>query len=212
MTFHDDLKEILPRLRRHALALTRNRDAMEDLVQDTVVRALAAQDSFTPGTNFAAWIHKILRNEFISKIRKNRNTVPLDDMVAERIAVPESHEDRLVLRELITAIDKLPAAQREALLLSTLSDMNHDQIADVMGCRSGTVKSRISRARRQLHIDLMGTSVADEPQALATKSADDLAIDDGGIQEAPGESDAVSSGIGLEAPEHGTSDGRALRF
>ena len=84
MSFHDDLKEILPRLRRHALALTRNRDSMEDLVQDTVVRALAAQDSFTPGTNFAAWIHKILRNEFISKIRKNRNTVPLDAMVAER--------------------------------------------------------------------------------------------------------------------------------
>ncbi len=206
MSFHDDLKEILPRLRRHALALTRNRDSMEDLVQDTVVRALAAQDSFTPGTNFAAWIHKILRNEFISKIRKNRNVVPLDDMVAERIAVPESHEDRLVLRELITAIDRLPSAQREALLLSTLSDMNHDQIADVMGCRSGTVKSRISRARRQLHTDLMGTSVADEPQVLATKGADDLVIDD-----AVGEPDVGSAGIGLEAPERGASDGRTLR-
>lgn len=206
MSFHDDLKDILPRLRRHALSLTRNRDSMEDLVQDTVVRALAAQDSFTPGTNFAAWIHKILRNEFISKIRKNRNIVPLDDMVAERIAVPESHEDRLVLRELITAIDNLPAAQREALLLSTLSDLNHDQIAEVMGCRSGTVKSRISRARRQLHTDLMGTSVADEPQALATKAAGDLAADEG-----PDAPDMGAPTVGLDAPDRGVADGRTLR-
>ena len=210
MSFHDDLKEILPRLRRHALALTRNRDSMEDLVQDTVVRALAAQNSFTPGTNFAAWIHKILRNEFISKIRKNRNIVPLDDMVAERIAVPESHEDRLVLRELITAIDRLPAPQREALLLSTLSDLNHDQIADVMGCRSGTVKSRISRARRQLHIDLMGTSVADEPQTLATLDADERVVEDTSDDAVVGGLDAdAGGGAGLEAP--GDSGGRALR-
>lgn len=177
MTFHDDLKAILPRLRRHALALTRNRDAMEDLVQDTVVRALAAQDSFTPGTNFAAWIHKILRNEFISKVRKNRQVVPLDEVVAERIAVPESHEDRLVLRELIAAIDRLPETQREALLLSTLSELNHDQIAEVMGCRSGTVKSRISRARRQLHSDLLGTAIGDAPSATAELGAAEDAAD-----------------------------------
>lgn len=177
MTFHDDLKAILPRLRRHALALTRNRDAMEDLVQDTVVRALAAQDSFTPGTNFAAWIHKILRNEFISKVRKNRQVVPLDEVVAERIAVPESHEDRLVLRELIAAIDRLPETQREALLLSTLSELNHDQIAEVMGCRSGTVKSRISRARRQLHSDLLGTAIGDAPSTTAELGAAEDAAD-----------------------------------
>jgi len=164
MSFHEDLKAILPQLRRHGLALARNRSAMEDLVQDTVVRALAAQDSFQPGTNFAAWMHKILRNEFISGIRKRRNTVPLDDVVAGRLAVAESHDDRLVLRELVAAMDRLPAAQREALLLSTLSELNHDQIADVMGCRSGTVKSRISRARRQLQIDLMGVAAGDAVQ------------------------------------------------
>ena len=163
MSFHDDLKAILPQLNRHALALTRNRHAMEDLVQDTVVRALAAADSFQPGTNFAAWMHKILRNEFISGIRKKRDLVPLD-VVAGHVAVAESQEQRLVLRELLGAMDRLPAAQREALLLSTLSDLNHDQIADVMGCRTGTVKSRISRARRQLHDELMGAP-ADEVRA-----------------------------------------------
>ncbi|MCC6471034.1 MAG: sigma-70 family RNA polymerase sigma factor [Alphaproteobacteria bacterium] len=170
MSFHDDLKAILPQLRRHALALTRNRHGMEDLVQDTVVRALAAQTSFQPGTNFAAWMHKILRNEFISGIRKKRDTVPLDDVVAKRIAVAESHDDRLVLRELVGAIDRLPVAQREALLLSTLSELNHDQIADVMGCRTGTVKSRISRARRQLHEDLLGVSASDVPAPEARRS------------------------------------------
>ena len=167
MTFHEDLKAILPQLNRHALALTRNRHAMEDLVQDTVVRALAAQDSFQPGTNFAAWIHKILRNEFISGIRKKRDVVPLSDVVAQRIAVAESHDHRLVIRELVVAMDKLPEAQREALLLSTLSELTHDQIADVMGCRTGTVKSRISRARRQLHDELIGVSAGESAEAAA---------------------------------------------
>lgn len=161
MSFHDDLRAVLPRLRRHGLALTRNRHAMEDLVHDTVVRALAAQNTFQPGTNFPAWIHRILRNEFISGARKARHIVPLDDLMVERISVAESQGDRLVARELIGAIDRLPAAQREALLLSALSELNYDQIAATMACRPGTVKSRISRARRQLNCDLMGVAVGD---------------------------------------------------
>ena len=68
--FHSQLIPLLPRLRVQALALTRNRAAAEDLVQDAVANALAAQDSFTPGTNFAAWMHRILRNRFISTLRK----------------------------------------------------------------------------------------------------------------------------------------------
>jgi len=160
MSFHDDLIAMLPRLRRHAMSLTRDRHAMEDLVQNAVVRALNAQDSFQPGTNFAGWMHKILRNEFISGLRKTRNTVALDDLAAERAATAETHEDHLVVRELEVALDKLPAAQREAVMLATLSELSHEQIAEVMGCRVGTVKSRICRARRQLQAYLLGEEVA----------------------------------------------------
>jgi RNA polymerase sigma-70 factor (ECF subfamily) len=177
MSFHDDLIGMLPRLRRHAMSLTRDRHAMEDLVQNAVVRALNAQDSFQPGTNFAGWMHKILRNEFISGLRKTRNTVALDDLAAERAATAETHEDHLVVRELEVALDKLPPAQREAVMLATLSELSHEQIAEVMGCRVGTVKSRICRARRQLQAYLMGEEIvvtaADESVADGEESVVD---------------------------------------
>jgi len=86
---------------------------------------------------------------------------PLDGIDEARIAVPAPQEDRLVMRELVAAIDRLPAPQREALLLSTMSDMTHDQIAEIMNCRAGTVKSRISRARSQLHLELTGVALGD---------------------------------------------------
>lgn len=175
MSFHDDLIAMLPRLRRHAMSLARDRHAMEDLVQNAVVRALNAQDSFQPGTNFAGWMHKILRNEFISGLRKTRNTVALDDLAAERAATAETHEDHLVVRELEVALDRLPPAQREAVMLATLSELSHEQIAEVMGCRVGTVKSRICRARRQLQSYLLGEVVeapaADEAAATTTGRA-----------------------------------------
>jgi RNA polymerase sigma-70 factor, ECF subfamily len=160
--FHDNLKANLPRLRRYGFALTHNHHAMEDLVQATVLRALAAQASFQPGTNFGGWIHVILRNEFISAMRKNRMAVPLDGVVDELVEVAPSHEDRLMVRELAGALDRLPRNQRDAILLSTLRGMSHVQIAEVMGCRIGTIKSRICRARDTLHESLMGVAVGDE--------------------------------------------------
>jgi len=160
--FDDDLKAILPRLRRHGLALTRNHHAMEDLVQETVMRALAAQESFQPGTNFGGWMNTILRNEFVSGIRRTRPVVPLDDVADEFVAVAPSHDDRLMVRELAVAMNRLPPGQREVILLSALTELNHAQIGEVVGCRPGTVKSRISRARSQLHDDLMGVAMSDE--------------------------------------------------
>ncbi len=75
--FHDQLLAILPKLRIQALALTRNRSAAEDLVQEAVCNALRAQASFVPGTNFPAWMHRILRNRFISDRRKHRDTADM---------------------------------------------------------------------------------------------------------------------------------------
>ena len=152
--FHTELKASLPKLRRYGLMLTRNRAAMEDLVQDSVVRALAAEAGFTPGSNFAAWISCILRNEFISGLRRNRLFTACDPLVIEKIAVSPRQEDHLVLRELVGAIDRLPPMQREALLLATVNGLNHAEIAETMHCRAGTVKSRIGRARLQLERDL----------------------------------------------------------
>jgi RNA polymerase sigma-70 factor (ECF subfamily) len=161
--FHDNLKANLPRLRRYGLALTRNHHAMEDLVQETVLRALSAQASFQPGTNFGGWLTVILRNEFVSGVRRiRRPALPLDDVKGEFLVVSPSHEDRLMVRELTGALDRLPRNQRDAIFLSTLVGLSHLQIAAVMGCRLGTVKSRISRARDVLQHSLQGVAIGDK--------------------------------------------------
>ncbi len=155
-SFHEQLIAILPKLRVQALALTRNRAAAEDLVQDSVCNALSAQTSFIPGTNFAAWMHRILRNRFISNLRKQRDTTDIEDVPASAFACDASHEDRLALKELGTAMDRLPADQREALVMVVVHGMSYEALADSTGCAVGTAKSRVFRARRQLEAWLMG--------------------------------------------------------
>jgi len=154
--FHGQLVALLPKLRVQALALTRNRAAAEDLVQDAVANALAAQDSFTPGTNFAAWMHRILRNRFISTLRRQRETTDIEDLPMSAFAVNAPHDDRLVLKELSRALGRLPADQREALFMVVLQGLSYEEVAQATGCAVGTAKSRVFRARRQLQSWLAG--------------------------------------------------------
>ena len=150
LDFHEQLKTILPRLRIYALSLTRDRDAAEDLVHDTVVKALTGRHSFQPGTNLAAWLFRIQRNEFISGLRRRRPTVPVDTAIAESLSHPPHQDSGLIMREFMSAFGKLAAAQREALLLAVLEGLPYETIADHTGVSVGTVKSRISRARDTL--------------------------------------------------------------
>ncbi|MGX9963115.1 sigma-70 family RNA polymerase sigma factor [Roseomonas sp. F4] len=159
--FHGQVIALLPRLRVQALALTRNRAAADDLVQDAVANALAAQNSFTPGTNFAAWMHRILRNRFISTLRKQRETTDIEDVPASAFAVSATHEDRLILKELGNAVNRLPADQREALFMVVLQGMSYEDVAEATGCAVGTAKSRVFRARRQLQTWLTGEESAE---------------------------------------------------
>ena len=155
-SFHDQVIRLLPKLRVQALALTRNRTAAEDLVQDAVCNALSAQTSFIPGTNFAAWMHRILRNRFISNLRKRRDTTDIDDVPAHTFATDAPHEDRLALKELARAISRLPGDQREALMMVVVHGMSYEDLAAATGCAIGTAKSRVFRARRQLETWLLG--------------------------------------------------------
>lgn len=148
--FHEQLKTILPRLRIYALSLTRDRDQAEDLVHDTVIKALTGRNSFQPGTNLAAWLFRIQRNEFISGLRRRRPTVPVDTAIAESLSHPPHQDSGLVMREFMSAFGKLAAAQREALLLAVLEGLPYETIAEHTGVSVGTVKSRISRARDTL--------------------------------------------------------------
>lgn len=167
-TFHDDLIAMLPKLRVQALALTRSRAAAEDLVQDTVVNALAAREQFRPGTNFAAWTHRILRNRFISDLRKHRPKVAIEDAPMEALATAADPSDRLVAKELARALDRLPADQRETLLLVTLQGLSCEEVAEITGCAVGTVKSRVFRARAALQRALLGETTAEAAAADRT--------------------------------------------
>jgi RNA polymerase sigma-70 factor (ECF subfamily) len=173
--FHGQLVALLPKLRVQALALTRNRAAAEDLVQDAVANALAAQDSFTPGTNFAAWMHRILRNRFISTLRKQRETTDIEDLPMSAFAVSAAHEDRMVLKELGVALNRLPSDQREALFMVVLQGLSYEEVAQATGCAVGTAKSRVFRARRQLQTWLMGEE-RHGPQPARTERSDVVGI------------------------------------
>lgn len=165
-SFHDQVIAILPKLRIQALALTRNKAAAEDLVQDAVCNALAAQNSFTPGTNFPAWMHRILRNRFISNLRKHHETTDIEDVPTGAFATDAIHENRLALKELAGAIERLPLDQREALMMVVIQGMSYEELAEATSCAVGTAKSRVFRARRQLQAWLLG----DDEKAAKTAS------------------------------------------
>ena len=148
--FDLDLTGNLTRLRVYALSLTRNGDRADDLVQQTVLKALAGRESFRPGTNFAGWLFRIQRNEFISELRRTRLIVDVFDEVAATLSVAPRQESGLILREFLGAFRQLPRGSRQALLLAQLEGLSYQQIADHAGIAQGTVKSRISRGRASL--------------------------------------------------------------
>ena len=159
--FNLGLTGSLARLRVYALSLTRNGDRADDLVQQTVLKALAGRESFLPGSNFAGWLFRIQRNEFISELRRTRLIVDVFEEVADTLQVAPRQEVGLVLREFVGAFRQLPRGSRQALLLAQLEGLSHQQIADHFGIAQGTVKSRISRGRASL-ARLLDTPTTDQ--------------------------------------------------
>lgn len=157
--FHEQLVHFLPKMRVWALALTRNRAAADDLMQDVATKALLAQHCFTPGTNFSAWVHRIMVNHFISGVRSRREYTDVDTL--PDLPVPAAHEDHATLRELGWALERLPRDQREALSMIVLQEQSYEDAAEVTGCAIGTLKSRVHRARTQLRAYFMGEPTAD---------------------------------------------------
>ena len=159
--FHTDLKTMLPRLRVYALSLTHDRDRSNDLVQQTVLKAIAGRRSFQPGTNFGAWLIRIQRNEFISGLRRERPMLPFDEIVANSLTHAPTQETGLMMREFLKAFGCLTSTQRESLLLAVLEGFSYQQIAAHCSVSIGTVKSRIWRARTMLSELLTGDGLGD---------------------------------------------------
>ncbi|HEX5508677.1 MAG TPA: sigma-70 family RNA polymerase sigma factor [Pseudolabrys sp.] len=152
----------VPSLRAFAISLCGSVDRADDLVQETLVRALANIDSFQPGTNMAAWLFTILRNHFRSEYRKRRREVEdSDGHYAETLkSQPEQH-GRVEFTEFRAALAKLPTDQREALILVGASGFSYEEAAHICGCAVGTIKSRVNRARTRL-AELMAINGAED--------------------------------------------------
>jgi RNA polymerase sigma-70 factor (ECF subfamily) len=144
------LLSLIPSLRAFAHVLTRNHSEVDDLVQDTLVKAISNIHQFTPGTNLRAWLFTIERNTFYTAHQQRRRQAasPLDD--TRTLGVSPTQEWSVRMSAVHDAVLQLPAEQREALLLVAGAGMTYDEAAEVCQCALGTIKSRINRARNRL--------------------------------------------------------------
>jgi RNA polymerase sigma-70 factor (ECF subfamily) len=163
-TFEELAMPLFGQLYNFAHWLAQNREEAEDLVQETYVKALKGFATFEPGTNFRAWMYRILRNTFLSSRTGKRaaQTVPLDEadeqavaaavtdsQTPEAILISRSHQDLLQ-----SALEELPLHFREVVLLCEVEEMSYQEIAETIAVPIGTVMSRLSRARAALRTSL----------------------------------------------------------
>lgn len=147
----DSMLKATPNLRAFAISLTNNVDRADDLVQETLMRAIANIERFQPGTNMQAWLFTILRNDFLTQARRSKREVEDPEGTwAEKVAVMPEQGARLDFTDMLKALSKLPVDQREALLLVSAEGLSYEDAARICGTNIGTIKSRINRARNRL--------------------------------------------------------------
>jgi RNA polymerase sigma-70 factor (ECF subfamily) len=146
--FKDQLALVIPHLRAFGRSLSGNRDMADDLVQETLLKAWAARKRFQAGTNMRAWTFIILRNLFLSQMRRARFKGEWDDLTADKLlAAPASQDRHIELGDMQRALLKLPEPQREALVLVGAGGFAYEEAAEICGCAVGTIKSRVARGR-----------------------------------------------------------------
>jgi RNA polymerase sigma-70 factor, ECF subfamily len=170
----NELIAAIPKLRAFAVSLSGSADRADDLVQETITKALQNLGSFEAGSNMIAWLLTILRNTYYSEIRRRRREVSdPDGIYAATIVAKPEQLPHLEYRELLEALQKLPPDQREALILVGASGLSYEEAAKICKCAVGTVKSRISRARQRLTqaLEMDKGDAHSEPSARSPRSA-----------------------------------------
>ena len=171
--FQAELVRVLPNLRAFARSLSGNPDRADDLVQETLTKAWRHRDSFLAGTNLKAWLFTILRNVYLSELRKRKREVEdKEGTMAERLSVNGTQSGHMDMIDFMAALAELPTDQREALLLVGAEGYAYEEAALMCGCAVGTIKSRVSRARARL-AELLGIEGAADfgevgPEATTT--------------------------------------------
>jgi RNA polymerase sigma-70 factor (ECF subfamily) len=169
----------VPDMRAFALSLCRQRDRVDDLVQEALLRAIANIHSFRPGTNMTAWLFTILRNNFLNEYRKSRREVAdTDDYFVGTMTSQPEQDGHVQLDEFRDALAKLPHDQREAVILVGGAGLSYEEAARICHCAVGTIKSRAFRARARL-AELMSI---DSPQDLGPDRAIQAALSGGNLR------------------------------
>ncbi|TPL42656.1 sigma-70 family RNA polymerase sigma factor [Mesorhizobium sp. B2-4-5] len=151
MTFEEELVGLRPHLFRQAMKLARTIEGAEDLLQDTMVRALANKNQFRPGTSLAAWTFTILRNHFIAGIRREGRIVDdPGDLLTNAMAIEAPQEHREEFRGFCSAFRSLPHKMQQSLYLVGMLGHEYDEAGEILGVPTGTVKSQVHRARTKL--------------------------------------------------------------
>ena len=169
----DEILACLPQLRAFARSLARDRDQADDLVQDAIVRAISSACQYNPGTNFKAWMFTILRNLYFNSFRRKYLMRPLDPSDLETHSAAPTQLAGLDYRDFRRAFNELPADQREALVLVGADGFKYEEAAAISGCAVGTMKSRVSRARRELEAKLDMDRAGPRERAIEGGSSDE---------------------------------------
>jgi RNA polymerase sigma-70 factor (ECF subfamily) len=165
VTDRDQVVAVIPRLRRYARALAGDSGAADDLVQDTLERALGKFHLWEPGTDLRAWLFAIMHNVYVNQIRRRRESTSFDAKTMDKPVRP-SHDGALAVRDLQRGLERLPTEQREVLLLVVLEDMSYQEVARTLEVPIGTVMSRLSRARDKLRVAMEGTAPSTRLQVV----------------------------------------------
>ena len=171
--FHNLIEREIPRLRRYARALTRSADRADDLVQETLLRAIAKAHLWQAGTDIRAWLFTIMHNQYVNMVRsamRGEATVDIEQMSSSLVATTDPTASRQ-LRELERALACLPGEQREVILLVGLEGMSYEAAAQVLSVPIGTVRSRLSRGREALRGLLDRPETADSPSPTRREGA-----------------------------------------
>lgn len=160
--FKSEFLRLVPSLRAFARSLCGNMSLADDLTQEALMRAWDNRDSFQPGTNMQAWLFTILRNSFYSSIRKrSREIEDPEGIHAQKLEIAPQQQNGLELKELRRGLALLPIEQREAIVLVGASGYSYEEAAKICNCAIGTIKSRVSRARRTLMSHVEGEALSD---------------------------------------------------
>ncbi len=155
---YQEIEAQIPNLRRYAMVLAHNPVAADDLLQQSMTRALMKSHLFEPGTNLRAWLFTIMHNVHVSNVRHVAAMAPAVDpeMVENTFGGPAPQDGVIALRAMRKALATIPDGQRTAVLLAGVEGMSYEEIADRLNISIGTVKSRIHRGRRALRSALYG--------------------------------------------------------